>query len=430
MNRKWMLALSLLILLIPVEVPAQVTIQITGGAEGALPIAIVPFRVENTSTAPPDDITTIIQDDLYRTGMLQPLNEKDFVAHPASLQEVHFQNWRAIGAENLVVGSITPIIGKGYMVSYELLDVYKGSRLEGKRYQVQANALRSLGHTISDQIFQTLFGRPGGFNTQLAYVEIERNHNKTIHKLVVADADGHNPQIILTSKAPIMSPTWSPDHQHIGYVSFENGRSEVYVQEVRTGKRRKVASFPGINSAPAWSPTGHSLALTLSKDGAPNIYVLDLDTARLQQVTHSPSIDTEPVWTPDGRQIIFTSDRGGRPQIYRIPVTGGKAERLTFDGSYNARPDLSPDGRLLAMVHREDGRFKIAVLDLQTKLMRVLTDGPLDESPSFAPNGAMLVYCGVVGTKSELATVSVYGRAQERLGIFSDDVQEPAWSPL
>lgn len=430
MNLKWTLVLGFLILLLSTQAPAQITIQITGGAEGALPIAIIPFRVENGATAPPEDIAAIIRDDLYRTGLLQPLSQKDLIAQPASLNEVRFQNWRALGVDNLVVGALAPDQNGGYQVSFELLDVYKASRLAGKRYRVQPNALRTLGHTISDIIFQNLFGRPGGFNTQIAYVETERSSGQTVHKLIVADADSHNPQTILTSNAPIMSPAWSPDRQHIGYVSFENGRSEVYVQGVANGKRRKVAAFNGINSAPAWSPKGDQLALTLSKDGNPNIYILDLTTANLQQITHSPSIDTEPVWTPDGRQIIFTSDRGGGPQIYRLPVTGGNAERLTFEGGYNARPDLSPDGRLLAMVHRENGRFKIAVLDLQTHLMRVLTDGPLDESPSFAPNGATLLYCGVLGAKSELATVSIYGRAHERLGIFSHDVQEPTWSPL
>ncbi|MCO6440335.1 MAG: Tol-Pal system beta propeller repeat protein TolB [Nitrococcus mobilis] len=427
------LVVGLLMLLVATQVPAQLTIQITGGAEGALPIALIPFRVENGAADPPEEIITIIRDDLYRTGLLQPLSRKDLIAQPATLEEVRFQNWRALGVDNLVVGALAsdPDGGyHGYQVSFELLDVYTASRLVGKRYRVQPTALRTLGHTISDTIFQSLFGRPGGFNTQIAYVEIERNAGQTVHKLVVADADGYNPQIILTSNAPIMSPAWSPDRQRIGYVSFENGRSEVYVQEVASGKRRTVASFDGINSAPAWSPQGNRLALTLSKDGNPEIYVLDLASANLRQITHNSSIDTEPVWTPNGQQIIFTSDRGGSPQIYRLPSAGGEAERLTFEGNYNARPALSPDGRLLALVHREDGKFKIAVLDLQTRLTRVLTDGPLDESPSFAPNGATLLYSSVRGGKSELATVSIYGRAHKRLGAFSNAVQEPTWSPL
>ncbi|MDN5848492.1 MAG: Tol-Pal system beta propeller repeat protein TolB [Nitrococcus sp.] len=430
MNLTWTFVLSALILLLPTRTSAQVTIPITGGAIGALPIAIAPFRVESGAAAPPEDIAAIIQDDLYRTGLLAPLPRKDLIAHPASLSEVRFQDWRALGVDNLVVGSVSPDPDGGYQVSFELLDVYKSSRLAGKRYRVQPNAVRTLAHTISNVIFETLFGRPGGFNTQIAYVETERSGDKTVHRLVVADADAHNAQIILSSDAPIMSPAWSPDRQYIAYVSFEGGRSEVYVQEVASGERRAVASFNGINSAPAWSPEGTQLALTLSKDGDPNIYILNLASGNLRQLTHSPSIDTEPVWTPDGRQIIFTSDRGGGPQVYRLAITGGEAERLTFEGSYNARPAISPDGRLLAMVHRENGKFKIAVLDLQTRLMRVLTDGPLDESPSFAPNGATLLYSGVLGAKAVLATVSVYGRAHEQLGIFRPDVKEPTWSPL
>ncbi|MGD8709006.1 MAG: Tol-Pal system beta propeller repeat protein TolB, partial [Ectothiorhodospiraceae bacterium] len=364
------------LLLLPTPASAQIRIQITGGAEAALPIAIVPFRVEDGASPPGPDVAGIVRNDLQRTGMFDPLAEDNFISRPSRFEDVRFQNWRALGADNLVVGSIRAAGDGSWEVRFELLDVYQGNRLVGKRYRVASSGLRTLAHTISNEIFKALIGRPGGFNTRIAYVQVETDGKKTIHKLVVSEADGHSPQVILTSREPIMSPAWSPDRKKLAYVSFEGRSSEIFVQEVATGKRRKVASYKGINGAPAWAPDGRRLALTLSKDGNPDIFVLDLDSGRLNQVTNHWAIDTEPVWGPNGKQIYFTSDRGGKPQIYRKSVAGGSAERITFEGDYNANPALSPDGKLLAMVHRDKGGFQIAIMDLEKGLMRVLTKGP------------------------------------------------------
>ncbi len=413
--------------------PAQpITIEIAGATEAAIPIAVVPFHVLGNA-APPQDVAAIIAGNLQRSGMFEPLASSDMLSRPARMEDVQFAQWRALGVDYLVIGSIQPHAGGSYQLRFELLDVYKNSRLQAKAYRVPATALRDLAHNISDLIYEAITGDPGAFNTKILYVTESRDGDKRRYQLIHADADGERPQALLTSSHPIMSPAWSPDRQQVAYVSFEGGRAEVWVQPVYTNQRpvprRKVAAFPGINSSPAWAPDGRRLALTLSRNGNADIYVLDVDTGRLTQVTRHWAIDTSPVWAPDGRSILFMSERGGGAQIYRVPVTGGEPERLTFTGRYNADPAISPDGKRLAMVHRTDGGDRIAVLDLETGQLRVLTEGPLDEHPSFAPNGAMLLYASSRGGASRLATVSLHGRADLPLALSHGNARSPAWSP-
>jgi TolB protein len=408
-----------------------ITIEITGASEAAIPIAVVPFRVAGNSAPPSQDVAGIITNNLRRSGQFEPIATSDMLSRPSRLDEVQFPQWRALGVDNLVIGSIQPLAGGDYQLRFELLDVYKGSRLLEKTYRVSANSLRDLGHNISDLIYQAITGQPGAFNTKILYVTEFKEAGKRKYQLIHADADGERPQALLTSNEPIMSPAWSANRQQVAYVSFEGGRAEVWTQPVYTAQRpvprRKVAAFPGLNSAPAWAPDGRRLALTLSKDGNPDIYVLDLDTGRLTQVTRHWSIDTSPVWTPDGRSIIFMSERAGGAQIYRVPASGGEAQRLTFTGRYNADPAISPDGKQLAMVHRTERGDQIAVMDLETQQLRVLTQGPLDGGPSFAPNGSMLVYGR--GGGGRLATVSLYGRADQPLALTHGAARSPAWSP-
>jgi len=413
-----------------VSAQAQVRIEITGGAEAALPIAVVPF--ETVDVEPGLDVTRIIRANLYRSGLFDPLPAENFLSNPARFEDVRFRNWRALGADTLVVGSMEPLPEGNYRVRYELIDVFAGERLAGQRFRVTPEGLRNLAHTISDQIFEALIGRPGGFNSRIAYVEEIGPVDNREYRLVVAEADGHRPQTILTSNEPLMSPDWSPDGERLAYVSFESGRSsQIFVQNVATGERRAVASFQGINGAPAWSPDGERLAITLSRGGNPDIYILDANgNDAPRQLTRHFGIDTEPAWAPNGREIFFTSNRGGSPQIYRMPSRGGDAERVTFEGRYNASPSISVDGRFLAFAHQTNGGFQIAVQDLDQGFMRVLTDGQLDESPSFSASGTMIAYTRDTERGTELATVSLFGRIQGKLTEFINTVREPDWGPL
>ncbi len=420
----------LILLLVSSQASSNLTIEITEGAEGALPIAIVPFKWQgNVQQLPPHNVSDIVHDDLQRSGRFNPLPEASMLARPSSGSEIDFRDWRALQMENIVVGQVQPNGSGGYLIRFELFDVYRGEQITGFSVPTTAADLRASAHHIADIIYETLTGEKGAFATRIAYVTSEgKGKNKRI-ELHIADADGYNPQSIVSSKEPIMSPAWSPDGRKLAYVSFEKARPAIFVQEVFSGQRDKISSFKGINGAPAFSPDGRYLAMTLSKDGSPDIYIMDLRTRQLRQLTSHWGIDTEPAWSPDGRELVFTSDRGGKPQIYRIPATGGKAQRLTFESDYNAKASYAPDGKSITFVSRINGNYRIAVMDLESRLMRVLSNGTLDESPSFAPNGSMIIYATTVKGHAELSAVSFDGRVKQRLALSSGDVREPVWSP-
>ncbi len=392
---------------------------------------MVPFRAA-PGVALPDDgrIATIVRDDLHISGRFNTLPSSQFPGQPDSFSSINLQNWRQLKADYMVVGHVSPA-GNGYSVVFQLVDVFQGNQLIGQSFTVQPNQLRPLAHHISDLIYQRLTGERGIFSTRIAYISSQHSKSGSEYMLSVADYDGYNPQVVLRSNQPIMSPAWSPDGRQLAYVSFENHRSQIVLQNLYTGKRRVVSDRPGINGAPAWSPHGQRLALTLSRDGNPEIYILNLASGGLRRLTNDMAIDTEPAWSPDGKTIVFTSDRGGSPQLYQIPVSGGRPRRLTFDGSYNARAEFSPNGRLLALVHRvRGGQFRVAVLNLASRKLHVLTRGRLDESPSFAPNGRMIIYATVAGERGVLAVVSVDGKVTQRLQLAGSNVREPAWSPF
>jgi len=404
-------------------------IRITQGVEGALPIAIAPF--EWAGSPMPQDFAQVISNDLTRSGRFKPMPRADLPSQPSDPTQVNFKEWRAVGMDNLVIGRITASGDGGYLVEFRLLDVFTGKQLAGFQIPTQAGALRLTAHQISDIIYKTLLNVPGAFATRVAYVTVARRDAKnSTYRLQIADADGYDAKTILESPQPLMSPAWSPDGNRLAYVSFENKNSAIYVQDVRSGQRQKVVSGAGINSAPAFAPDGRRLAVTRSVEGNPDIYVVDIASGQQTRITTHEAIDTEASWAPDGSAIVFTSDRSGGPQIYKVAPSGGEARRVTFNmGNYNARASYSPDGRYLVVVNGGSG-YRIALLDLKSGSSRMLTSSNLDESPSFAPNGSMVIYATMAGRGTELAAVSVDGSIKQRLALQQGAVREPAWGPI
>ena len=409
-----------------------IEIIIDKGVERPIPVAIVPFDWSQSGSLPPLDLAGVIANDLVRSGRFSTMDEKDMPQKPSDFNSINFKDWRLVGMENLVVGNLSLNNNGEYDVEFRLIDVYKGKQIAGFRIPSTELQLRRTAHEISDIIYEKLIGVRGAFATRIVYITVNKNKDGTKkYSLQVSDADGYSPQILLESREPLLSPAWSPDGKKLAYVSFEAKNSAIYVQDIITGNRDRIASNPGINSAPAWSPDGSRLALTLSKDGNPEIYIFHIASKMLRRLTHNAAIDTEPAWSNDGKTIAFTSDRGGSPQIYEVAVEGNSdARRISFNGRYNAGPVYSPDNKSIAVIHSDGSGYRIGLLDRASGQVSVLTDSRLDESPSFAPNGHMIIYTTTGARGTALAAISVDGSVHQRLALQDGEVREPAWGPF
>lgn len=414
----------LLLVLSALPTRATMTIEIVGGASNRIPLAILPFGVQQPVSARTDallPVADVVASDLGSSGYFRLVGSDGSVS-PANPQLLSLPVWKGRGADAVLIGQVVATSAGMYEVRFWLMDAVRNTQLTAMAFVTPAAGLRVVAHKIADQVHEALLGEPGSYSGRIAYI-LKRGSR---YELQVADADSHNAVTITASPEPLISPAWSPDGQRLAYVSFEDKKPVVYVQNLADGSRRAVARFRGSNSAPAWSPDGRRLAVTLSKDDTSQIYMLDLQSGVATRFTHGGALDTEPVFSPDGRWLYFTSNRGGTPQIYRASLIDGGVSRITFDGGYNVSPALSPDGDTLAFVHRRDGRFHIAAMDLATRQMRVLTDTAYDESPSFAPNGRRILYATLVNNRGVLATVSVDGKVRQRLSQ-SGDLREPSW---
>lgn len=431
--RNFVRALCLLIPMAAAQAQQGLDIGLVVGNESALPIAVIPMPYQGSAVQPDTDVAAVIRADLNRSGQFRSLAETSLIERPTRGSEVKFPTWRLLKQDFVVVGRVLDDAGGGYRVEYELWDVAKQERLIGLAVGGRARGMRDVAHQIADQIYEKILGVRGAFWTRIAYVTATGVGQGIQYSLMVADSDGFNPQTVVHSREPLLSPAWSPDSKRLAYVSFERGNSTIYIQELTTGAREVVASFKGINGAPAFSPDGRKLALTLSRSGNPEIYVMDLATKGLTQVTNHYGIDTEPVWLPDGQNLLFTSDRAGKPQVYQVSASGGEPRRISFQGDSNARASVSADGKKIAMAQGSGNIYRIAVLDRSfggSGRWQTLSPGNLDESPSFAPNASMLLYATKEGRKGVLYSVSADGKVRQRSTIADGDVREPAWSPF
>jgi TolB protein len=427
------LALVLLVVAALIAGPAaaqSLNVDIVGGLKTATPIAVVPFA--QAGGAPlPTDVADVIRNDFNRSGKFRSLAKSEIVEMPSKGADINFATWRLLKQDYITVGRISDAGGGMLRVEYELWDVNKQQSLLAQAFTAPAGDLRGVAHQIADAIYEKITGVRGAFWTRIAYITAVGLGNNTTYSLIVADSDGYNPQVVARSRESLLSPSWSPDGRKIAYVSFESGNSAIYVQDITTGSRQLVsARAKGINGAPNFSPDGSKLALALSYQGNPEIYVMDLGSRSETRLTNNLAIDTEPRWTPDGQSIIFTSDRSGRPQLYQMPATGGSAERITFQGQFNANASISYDGKQIAMVQGNGNVYRIAIMDRSLGgQVRFISPGPIDETPSFAPNASMLLYAASEGSRGVLYAVSADGLVRQRLVLADGDVREPAWGP-
>ncbi|MBZ9665311.1 Tol-Pal system beta propeller repeat protein TolB [Pseudomonas sp. LMG 31766] len=412
------------------SVQAADPLVISQGADRATPIAVVPFGWQGGSVLP-EDMSQIIGNDLRNSGYFEPIPRQNMISLPTQASEVIYRDWKALGAQYVLVGNIVPNGGR-LQIQYALFNVSTEQQVMTGNVGGGTDQLRDMAHHIADQSFEKLTGVKGAFSTRLLYVTAERmGTSNTRYTLQRSDYDGARAVTLLQSREPILSPSFAPDGRRIAYVSFEQRRPRIFVQHIDTGRREQVTNFEGLNGAPAWSPDGNRLAFVLSKDGNPEIYVMDMGSRQMRRVTNHYAIDTEPFWGKDGQTLYFTSDRAGKPQIYKTNINSGAVERVTFVGNYNANPKLSADEKTLVMIHRQDGFtvFKVAAQDLETNRLRILSDTSLDESPTVAPNGAMLIYATRQQGRGVLMLASTNGRVRLPLPTAQGEVREPSWSP-
>ena len=417
-----------LMLLAATTAQAELLIRVTEGADSAIPLSVVPFS-ESGSMPSGDKLSSIVQADLAMSGEFRPLSPEKMLSLPSKRSDIYFRDWRMLGQRYVLVGELTRN-GDRVEARYELFDVNREERILGETAAAPASNIRSLAHHVSDKVYEAITGVPGAFSTKLAYVTLDRANGEARYRLQVSDIDGKRAKIRLESKEPIMSPAWSPDGKKLAYVSFESGKPAIFVHELRTGQRTKVADFRGLNSAPTWSADGQSLLMTLSKDGNAEIYKMNLQTQKVTKLTSHWAIDTEAAWDSSGEGVFFTSDRAGGPQMYYLAQPGAEPRRITFGSRYNARPRPDSKGEYVYYVHQRDGAFLIARTNLKNDEETVLTRTESDESPSVSPNGRMLIYATKQSGESVLTVISADGGAAYSLPASEGDVRDPAWGPI
>jgi TolB protein len=401
-------------------ISSELILEITQGTQDPYRVAVVKFNGDDQISS---EIDQIIKNNLIRTGEFNLFDNDDLLSIPNNEDEIIFNDFRILNIDYLIVGSLASE-SSNIKAEYQVFDIKKGSKVRSSTVYGIPNKNRQLAHYISDGIYEEITGIQGIASTKILYVTQNKDY-----RLVVADADGKNEQILLESSEPIISPSWSPDSKKVAYVSFETGMAKVFIQDIASGDRELVIENSYQISSPAWSPDGKFLSLTMYQDGNAEIYILNLKNKNLTRLTNHYAIDTESTWSKKGSKIMFTSGRSGSPQLYEINLrkSNARPRRITFDGNYNAKGTYLPNNEGIVFVHRADVNFQIALKYFDENFIRPLTESQMDESPSISPNGNVIVYSIKEEDLGLLSGVTLSG-AKFKLPATEGSVREPAWS--
>ena len=401
-------------------ISSELILEITQGTQDPYRVAVIKFNGDDQISS---EIDQIIKNNLIRTGEFNLFDNDDLLSIPNDEDEIIFNDFRILNIDYLIIGSLASE-SSNIKAEYQVFDIKKGSKVRSSTVYGIPNKNRQLAHYISDGIYEEITGIQGIASTKILYVTQNKDY-----RLVVADADGKNEQILLESSEPIISPSWSPDSKKVAYVSFETGMAKVFIQDIASGDRKLVIENSSQISSPAWSPDGKFLSLTMYQDGNAEIYILNLKNKNLTRLTNHYAIDTESTWSKKGSKIMFTSGRSGSPQLYEINLrkSNARPRRITFDGNYNAKGTYLPNNEGIVFVHRADINFQIALKYFDENFIRPLTESQMDESPSISPNGNVIVYSIKEGGMGLLSGVTLSG-AKFKLPAAEGSVREPAWS--
>ena len=434
-NIVFLLVIAFILSVVSTPAFADLEIDITEGNQDPIAIAIPAFINTHPDTQQiADDMAKVIAQDLERSGLFKSLDPASFIEKQTDINyQPRFADWRLIKAKALLSGRIVRESENRLKVEFRLWDIYGGQQLDGLRLGTTPQNWRRVAHKISDAVYKKLTGEAGYFDSRIVYVAESGPKTDRKKRLSIMDQDGANRQVLLTGADLVLTPRFSPTAQTITYLSWETGRSQVYLLDIETGRRELLGNFPNMTIAPRFSPDGNKLIFSMIKKGNSDIYVMDLRTRSTQRLTTHPAIDVSPSFSPDGKYVVFNSDRGGSPQIYKMNADGSNVKRLSFGKGRYTAPNWSPRGDLIAFTKSERGQFHIGVMNSgDGKGERLLTSSYLDEGPTWSPNGRVILFTREGrgrASKPAIWSIDLTGGNLRRIATKTA-ASDPAWSPI
>jgi TolB protein len=411
---------------VPGAARADIEVNVNRGDVQPLPIALPAFGGGQVGA----DIAGVISANLQRSGLFRPLDPASFIEKDLNAAvQPRFPAWQQINAQALVNGQVT-VVGSRLQVDFRLWDVFAEKQLLGLQFASSPENWRRVAHKISDAVYERLTGEKGYFDTRVVFVAETGARGHKTKRLAIMDQDGANPSYLTDGSAIIMTPRFSSTSQEITYMELRPEGSKIYLLNLDTARRESLGDFKGMVFAPRFSPDGGKVAFSVERGGNSDIFVMDLKNRATARLTFDPAIDTSPSFSPDGSKIAFNSDRSGSPQLYVMSADGSNPHRISFASGRYTTPVWSPTGEFIAFTKQVGNQFSIGVMKPDGTDERILTSSYLDEGPTWAPNGRVLLFTrGSPGGVSKLWSVDVTGRILQPMpypGAGSD----PAWSPL